>query len=348
VNNVAKIKNVETDQAGVVYNPTNPDAVHYRYEMNGLDLPIHYTQGGVSDRIGIQGYGAPGAFFNERAKPMPYWKTFPHKHGCIEYFFYFGSDPEHPDDLGGTVEFWLGEGKDAEPYIITKPTTVVIPPNTLHLPGGARKINRTMLGLVVYDAPLWSCYQVPVLPPDFNLEKQVVEKKNRVKKYQSLVNGRDISRAAIYPSHKGKSQVMLHHDMAQNAMAPHVTEINLVYGAGIGWGCGDMMQFPEYQIRSLPHVHDSIETYIFYGTDTKHRKELGGTVEFWIGEGAKAKQLIIDGPTIVLVPPNTVHLPLYIRKVDSPFVVGSILNFPLWSGLYTEIFPPGFKHISNP
>jgi len=334
------------EQRGVVYNPTNKAARRFYYIMNGIELPTHYMQAGVSKRTGgASGYGSPGAFFNENAKPMPTVRTFPHKHVHTEYFIIFGSDPDNPDDLGGTIEFWLGEGEEAEPFLITKPTTILVPPKVVHLPQAYREARRPMCQIVVYDSTLWSCYQVPKVPPGFDLEKQVIERAASEKKYKNCVNERDVSNAAIFPSHKGKSQVMLQHDVRQNELAPHWIEINLISGSGIGWGCGDIMQFPEYEIQSLPHFHDVVETYCFFGTDPDNQEDLGGTVEFWVGGGAEAKEYIIRKPTILLIPPNMTHLPLYVREVHNPFVAASILDTPLWSGIYTDVFPTGFEHI---
>ena len=334
----------EITPPGVVYNPSNKSAIHFRYIMNGLKLPTHYIQGGVNNRMGAVGYGTTGPFFNEKARPMPMVRQFPHKHAHTEYFILFGNDPDNPDDLGGTMEFWIGEGKEAEPFLITKPTAIVLPPNTVHLPEAHRESRRPILQLVVYDATLWSCAQVYKVHPDFDPEKQVVEKNGREKKYQKCINERDVTQAPYIPAHEGKAKVMFQHDMRHNELAPHYTEINLISGAGIGWGCGDMIQYPEYRIQSLPHIHDVVETYCFFGTDPDNPNDLGGTIEFWIGEGKEAKEYVIDTPTVVLIPPATVHLPLYVREVKRPFVSASVLDTPLWTGMYTDVFPPGFKH----
>ena len=50
-----------------------------------------------------------------------------HRHKFDECFLFLGSNPENVDDLGGEVEFWLGEGDEAEKYMLTESTAIYIP-----------------------------------------------------------------------------------------------------------------------------------------------------------------------------------------------------------------------------
>jgi len=149
----------------------------------------------------------------------------------------------------------------------------------------------------------------------------------------------------VLPSHKGKVYNVLTYDMRDNLENPQFTEINLIYGAGIGWGCGDACQYPQVHLtRSVPHKHDVVEAYFFIGTDPGHPDDLGGTVEFWIGEGNEAEEYVFNKRTIVLIPPATTHLPLYIKEVHNPFLSINMLNRPLWWAHPSEKYPRGFKH----
>lgn len=344
----------DTGQSGPRLNPTRKTSIHYDYLMNGYEVSPNYIQAGVGKqqkgRIGgAIGAGGYGSFkFQENVKPVPIKRLWPHLHSKTEYFIFLSTDPDNPDVTGGTCEFWIGEGEGAEPYLINKPTVVVLPPNTLHLPQVFRESHGTGAMCVVYDAPLWMVSEVKKLPPDFDLIKQAEVEKYTEKKHQHLVNEQDISRAAIFPAHKGKAQVILQHDMMQNAFTTHHIEANLISGSGIGWGCGDMMHFPDYRIRSFPHLHDVLETYCFMGTDPDNPDDLGGTIEFWLGEGEKAEKIIINKPTVLLIPPHTVHLPLYVNELHHPIISVAILDSPLWSGYYSDDFPAAFEHVSNP
>jgi len=340
---------VKKNPRGTEKNPTRTSAIHYNYIMNGYELSPNYIQNIVSNqKVGAIGAGGYGAYrFQENPQPITYKTLRPHNHPFTEYFLFYGADPTKPDDLGGTVEYWIGEGEDAEPYILTKPTIIILPPNVYHLPEIFRGYHGLNAATVIYDAPLWCVNETQKLHPDLNVHK-TADLSKFSKKHQYMINERDISKAAYFPSHEGKAHVMLHNDIRYNPNATHHIEVNLVYGDGIGWGCGDMMHFWDRQIRSLPHIHDVLETYLFIGTDPDRPDDLGATVEFWMGEGQNAKKIIIDKPTTLLIPPNTVHLPMYVKELHRPFITTAILDTPLWSVLYTHNFPAEFEHEVKP
>lgn len=80
------------------------------------------------------GFEMEGGFSGQDIKDVPQ----AHSDGT-ETFIYIGTDHEHPEDLGGEVELWLGKGKDAEKFVFDTPTTVVIPPGLFHTPIYFRK-----------------------------------------------------------------------------------------------------------------------------------------------------------------------------------------------------------------
>ena len=61
-----------------------------------------------------------------------------HTHDYDEIIVHFGSDPTNPEDLGGEIEFWLGE----EPNIITKSCVIFVPKGVPHCPLILRKVAR--------------------------------------------------------------------------------------------------------------------------------------------------------------------------------------------------------------
>lgn len=276
--------------------------------------------------------------------------SLPHAHAYTEHFIYLGLNPDNPDDLGSTIEAWLGVGEEAESYNITKPTCIFMPPNTVHLPIIYREVHKPFALFIVLDAPMRALYSVNQLPPGFRgettIDKGVNKQVSSVKKYAKCIIERDPNETDFYPSHKGKSHLIMRHDMRKHVEATDSIEAHLIYGAGIGWGCGDVVHYPNYKAPSLPHKHAWAENYCFMGTDPYHPGDLGGTVEFWIGEGVQSEQYLISKPTIVLVPKNTVHLPMYIREVHNPFLAITVLDTPLAGELPVENFPSGFKHIA--
>ena len=54
----------------------------------------------------------------------------PHFHNYPEILGFYGSDPYHPYELNGEIEFYI----NGEQHILTKSTMVFIPPNLPHCP----------------------------------------------------------------------------------------------------------------------------------------------------------------------------------------------------------------------
>ena len=70
------------------------------------------------------------------------------------------------------------------------------------------------------------------------------------------------------------------------------------------------------ELVSSSHSHPFDEYLVFMGTDPDDQFELGGEVEFWIGD----EKHLITRTCAVFVPGGTAHCPLYFRKVDRPFM----------------------------
>ena len=64
-----------------------------------------------------------------------------HKHPMDEAFFFFGTNPQKPLELGGEYEFWLGAGEEAEQFIFTKNTCIYLTGDIYHNPHRARRVD---------------------------------------------------------------------------------------------------------------------------------------------------------------------------------------------------------------
>ena len=73
----------------------------------------------------------------------------PHSHDYNEVQAVFGMDPEHPYDLGGELEFWMGDEK----HIVTKSCLIFIPKGTRHGPIYWRRIDRPIFHFVCGTTP---------------------------------------------------------------------------------------------------------------------------------------------------------------------------------------------------
>ncbi len=91
-----------------------------------------------------EGVAVPGGLqYIMEGKPMKeLWEGGQHSHREYdELFLYYGSDPADNTRLGGQVEFWMGDGKDAEKYVIDEPTAFWVPKNVAHNPWIVTKVN---------------------------------------------------------------------------------------------------------------------------------------------------------------------------------------------------------------
>ena len=77
----------------------------------------------------------------------------PHKHDYSELLVYLGTNPDNPDELGGEIEIWLGEGKELEKVILTTSSSILLPPGLAHLPLFYRNVSRPIIHvLVMFDS----------------------------------------------------------------------------------------------------------------------------------------------------------------------------------------------------
>jgi hypothetical protein len=72
-----------------------------------------------------------------------------HAHNFDELYPFLSSGPHDTLNLGGEVELWLGEGNEAEKYIITKATGAWIPAGLMHNPHYFRRVDRPFLMVII-------------------------------------------------------------------------------------------------------------------------------------------------------------------------------------------------------
>ena len=77
----------------------------------------------------------------------------PHKHEYSELLVYLGTNPDDPDELGGEIELWLGEGEALEKIILSTSSSILIPPGLAHLPLFYKNVYRPIIHiLIMFDA----------------------------------------------------------------------------------------------------------------------------------------------------------------------------------------------------
>jgi len=64
----------------------------------------------------------------------------------------------------------------------------------------------------------------------------------------------------------------------------------------------------------IAHTHDFDETLGFVGTVRNNPRELGGEIEFWLED----EKFVLTKSCLIYVPRGMKHLPLSIKRIDSP------------------------------
>jgi len=275
-----------------------------------------------------------------------------------ELFLFFGSNPYDVLSLGGEVEFWLGEGEDAQKFIANTPTAEWVPRNVAHNPHYFTKIasrDRPIIEMAIAMTPTYSLEpgasrSIP-LPPAFSLEKLGQEQKGKGL-YTQYVNEIKFATDRLFPFQRGMVAVpTLMFDKNIYPEAKIWVEIFHVYAAGSGIG------LPGLEPVMLPggmaggsegggHAHNFDELFLYFGLDPHDTLNLGGEVEFWLGEGDEAEKFVTTRATAAWVPAGVVHNPQYFRKVDRPFLMVVIAltgDYFTDDGMHHAPLPPGFK-----
>lgn len=121
-------------------NPANPDP----------NQPVYI---GVNQRGLAEGWDEP---FTQVLRPIyrPYRMIDkPHVHNCAEYLYFIGGNPMDFRDFGAEVEFVIGEGEDAETYIINSTTWIYIPAGLPHCPLDFKRVDKPIMFGHVMFAP---------------------------------------------------------------------------------------------------------------------------------------------------------------------------------------------------
>jgi hypothetical protein len=164
------------------------------------------------------------------------------------------------------------------------------------------------------------------------------------------VNELKLAADHIFPSHRGRIAVpSLMFDRNIYPQAPIRVEIFHIFAAGAGLGIPSLEPpiFKNTQAGGLDgggHAHDFEQLFLFLSTDPHDTLNLGGEVEFWIGEGNEAEKFNITKAASEWIPAGLVHNPHYFRRVDKPFlmvVISMTSDYRPESFRYTPL-PPGF------
>ena len=211
-----------------------------------------------------------------------------HKHRFTEYFYFFGSNPFAMDDFNATVEFTFGP--EREKHSITSPTIVTAPPGVYHCPLNYAEVGTPFYCLEAFMTKSYTgtdfgedLLEIRTDEPDYDryFTKGVV----RYNKW----GGQKIGLSAV-PEHLIPAGAKLNMDLT-------------------------VVRKP-YQYLDTTHKHNFTEFYFFFGANPMDMKEFDAEVEFYFG--TEKEKYVINGPTIVVVPPGIFHSPLNFSKINKP------------------------------
>ncbi|MBN1632191.1 MAG: hypothetical protein JW990_20745 [Thermoleophilia bacterium] len=99
---------------------------------------------------------------------------------------------------------------------------------------------------------------------------------------------------------------------------PAIFQVGTEVPAGPGFRIATFAITEPFEMVSHTHTHDFDQYLSFYGCPP-HMLELGGEVEFTIGEeGKELETFIFTKPFMVHVAPGVRHCPLRYTKIDDP------------------------------
>ena len=266
-----------------------------------------------------------------------------HSHDFDELFLWFGSDPHDNTALGGEVEFWMGEGKDAQKFIAKHPTAWWVPKGMAHNPTLFSKVDRRdkpvielTIGLTpTRDRKAVNLKDLP-LPPAFSWDLVGKEQPGKGL-YIKYVNKLPFASDRIFPWMRGRVAVPTLEFDKTVYPAPLWVEIFHIYAGGTGIGVPIMEPPPllpvaramakekgrniDDMMKGGGHSHNYDELFMYVGTDPHDQYNLGGIMQAWLGEGDEAEKFEFTEAMSIYCPANVVHNPQYYVKVERPYLM---------------------------
>ena len=111
-----------------------------REKAEGSGKTILYTNGEYNPGVN---FCFAGWVSNEGINPNI------HSHPHDEYMGFFGSDPDHPEELNAEIEYTLG----GEKHTITRSCVIFIPAGVSHFPAEFKKVDKPIFCFITTPIP---------------------------------------------------------------------------------------------------------------------------------------------------------------------------------------------------
>ena len=252
-------------------------------DLNGIEVNFVI---GVYDLLGLwapkRGY-KDTVDRNITPKPLAHAHTFPE----LLFFYGYGADGLH--NLGARINLSLG--KEYEQHVISEPALVVAPPNLPHCPVYTEACERPYAHMHI------------ALSADHGLEgaTTTVEQEGSTdgSKYSYLV--RRFSQAQK-PDGAEAGFIFTGQDLEGTPL----TVTMGMYNREGSW-------FPGKGALVNPYH----KLLIIFGNNAENPNDLGAEISVCLGE--EKEEHILTEASVIVVPPNTPHMPVVCRKIKMPY-----------------------------
>ncbi len=238
-----------------------------------------------------------------------------------QLFLYIGMDPDTPQVLGGTVEFYLG----GQPIVFNTTTSVFVPKGTPYGPVTWKEFQRPHVQLAMVFGT-GDPHGGPALQPVGGGANGIPQKTQNFDYEQCVIRSPMREAGPEYiEGRQNPTMTYLSH-----------TQINLVNNyIEFGW-IWDIPSSPIPKMR-----HDNYDELVFHiGSDPDNPEALGGILEFGMGEGA----IKFDTTHCVYIPKRLNHGPLIWKEVRRPLIelammLGAGTWAEGWEGSFFDLLP---------
>lgn len=298
---------------------------------------------------------------------------FPHFHHSVEeYYMFFGSDLTNFFDFDAEIEMWIGEDPDEmEKYIITKPTLVRIPARMWHGPVNYKRVGKPVAFSAIYfDGEL--CKITRRIKPDDTVEYPYIGSSQQRCIFDRMKFCKSCGRCV--QDYYNESKVLDHHPDLDFALdwskaidasepAPRSGKYDELFfeypveyhkygdtyanprgkfrgitqmpNAGFYGGFSVALRATEMEI---PHIHHANDEYLwFIGSNIENPFDFDAEVHIFLGwDPDDMEKIVITEPTVVRVPPNMWHCPIYFKRVNKPVAFFPVYPDGDWSKIVRQ------------
>lgn len=209
---------------------------------------------------------------------------------------FIGMDPETPQGLGATVEFYLG----GQSIVLNATSSVFIPKGTPYGPVSWKEVRRPHVQLSM----VFGCGD-PYPAGRKAVDGTIVELPNKTEKfdYEQYVIRSPMREAGPNYVEGRQNPTMTYLSRTQINAVSHYVEFGWIWGV------------PNPSMPKMRH-DDFDEIVLHIGSDPDNPEALGGTLQFGIGE----ELLEFDTSHCVYLPKTTDHGPLMWKQVRRPLI----------------------------